>query len=636
MKLSKYTLFVFLFAGLINTATGQNGSSSYYLFPIKPGKRNYLAGTMGELRSTHFHAGLDIKTDGVEGLPIYATADGHISRIKVSSGGYGNALYMLHPNGTTSVYAHLSKYQEDVADYIRKEQYKKESFSIELFPAPGQFKFKRGDIIAYSGNSGSSSGPHLHFEIRDEHQQVINPLRYGFSEITDNTPPSVSKVALVPMDINSRVNKAFKREEFTPVRNGSKYSISRNISASGRIGIELLAYDRQDGSPNRNGVQVISMLVDDKLVFKQEIKRLSFSNTRDILALTNYEIMKKRGSRFNKLYIDDGNGLGFYRNIINKGIIGVQDGKKHLITIQLTDSHGNESQVNFAVTGEGLPSGNQVFTKIPPKKGKYEILNNTLVLSAKTKENQAPFATVYANRMKHKLTPSYYHNNEAIYLWNLKYALPDSVDICGDGLHFNFKAMVPSNSSFNFYDKTLNISFPKKALFDTLYLTSDYRLNPDSTMEFFDIGPKRVPLRKYATFTLKPKLTYKDKMRYKAYLVRGKNYYSYQGGNWGKGSFTVRTRDFGTYTLLKDSIPPTINPVRISTSQIRMKIDDKLSGIKSFRLTIDGAWVLMNYDYKRKLLWSEKLDPSIPFNGEMVLSVTDNSGNENVYRKKIK
>lgn len=625
-----------MLAGLINTVAGQNGGSGYYLFPIKPGTRNYLAGTMGELRSTHFHAGIDIKTDGVVGLPIYATADGYISRIKISTGGYGNALYLMHPNGTTSVYAHLSKYQKDVADYIRKEQYKKESFSIELFPPPGQFKFKRGDIIAYSGNSGSSSGPHLHFEIRDIRQHVMNPLTYGFSEIVDNTPPSISKVALVPMDINSRVNGAFKREEFTPIRNGSKYSIGRNINASGQIGIELLTYDRQDGTSNRNGVQAIRLHVDNRLILKQEINQLSFANTRDILALTNYGVMKSRRSRFNKLYIDDGNGLGFYRNTVNKGKINLQDGKEHSVSIYLTDTYGNESQLNFTIKGELLPVGNKVFTKIPPKKGKYVILNNTLILSSKTKETEASFATVYADRMKHRLTPSYYHNNEAIYLWNLKYALPDSVNVCGNSLYFNFKAMVPSNSSFNFYDKNLNISFPKKALFDTLFLTTDYRLNQDSTLEYFEIGPPFVPLRKFSTFTFKPKLRYEDKSRYKAYLVAGKNSYSYQGGSWNRNSFSVRTRDFGTYTLLKDTIPPTINLLRISAAQIRAKIDDDLSGIKSFRLTVDGDWVLMNYDYKRQLLWSEKLDPSVPFKGDMVLKVVDNSGNEKVYRKMIK
>lgn len=625
-----------LLAGLMNPAAGQNGGSNYYLFPIKPGNRNYLAGTMGELRATHFHAGLDIKTDGVEGLPIYATADGYVSRIKISTGGYGNALYMLHPNGTTSVYAHLSKFEEEIGDYIRKEQYKKESFSIELFPAPGQFKFKRGDVIAYSGNSGSSSGPHLHFEIRDQRQHVMNPLNYGFSEIIDNTPPSVRKVALVPMDINSRVNKAFKRIELTPVRNGSKYTINRNISASGQLGIELLTYDRQDGSPNKNGVQVIALYVDDRLVLKQEINRFSFANTRDILALTNYGVMKTRRTRFNKLYIDDGNGLGFYKNAVNKGIINMLNGQDHKISVHLTDTYGNKSELSFTVTGEALPSGNQVFTKLPPKKRTFEILNNTLILSAKIKEGQAPFANVYANRMKHQLTPSYYHNNQAVYLWNLKYALPDSADICGDSLYFNFKAMVPSNSAFNFYDKSLKISFPQKALFDTLFLTTDYRLNSDSTMEYFEVGPVNTPMRKFAGFTFKPKLEYQDKTRYKAYLVTGKNNYSYQGGNWNRNEFAIKTRDFGVYTLLKDSIPPTINPLRISTGQIRMEIDDDLSGIKNFRLTVDGNWVLMNYDYKRQLLWSEKLDPAIPFKGEMVLRVVDNSGNENVYTKTIK
>ncbi len=635
MKLSKLLIIIFILGCNAPNLCSQSIDKDYYLFPVKPGERNYLAGTMGELRSTHFHAGIDVKTDGVVGLPIYASAGGYITRIKISSGGYGNALYMLHPNGTTTVYAHLSRYDEAVANYIRKEQYKKESFSIELFPSPGQFQFEKGDIIAYGGNSGSSSGPHLHFEIRDKNQVVLNPLKFGFKEIIDKTPPSVQKIALVPLDIDSRVNKVFEREVFTPVKNGDTYAIGRKITATGNIGIEILTHDRQDGVTNKNGVQRITLKVDGIQWFNQEINKISFATTRDVIALTNYKVMKKSGSRYNKLYIDDGNRLRIYGQTKQKGKVSIVEGKTHNIEVELTDSYGNNSKVSFKIIGEQLPVGNRVSRRLTKTMENPTIKSNTLVVKATVADKQSPYATVYANRMKHQLTPSYYLNNHAVYLWNLRYALPDSIDVCGQHQYFDFQAMVPSTAEFNFFNKHMDIRFPKKSLYDSLFLITKYTLNTDSTAESFEIGPALTPLKKHINVSLKPRLTYKDKGKYKAYRLSGRNNLSYEGGQWDGRNFSFRTRDLGKYVLVKDSIAPTITAVTLNRNQLRFKIKDNLSGIKSFRLTVAGKWVLMNYDYKRNLLWSEKLDKSQNFSGDLKLTVIDNSGNQKVYTSKI-
>lgn len=161
----------------------------YYLFPIKPEQTNYLSGTMGELRPGHFHAGLDIKTEGRTGLDVYASADGYVSRIRVGPGGYGNCLYINHPNGTTTVYAHLAEFSDDIANYVLNQHYERKTHAMNLFPKKGQFTLKKGDIIAKSGNTGSSSGPHLHFEIRNIDQEVLDPLRIGFDEVVDDISP---------------------------------------------------------------------------------------------------------------------------------------------------------------------------------------------------------------------------------------------------------------------------------------------------------------------------------------------------------------------------------------------------------------------------------------------------------------
>src|SRR5690606_27278458 len=216
----------------------------YYLFPIKPGEQNFLAGNMSEIRPNHFHTGLDIKTDGKQGLPVHAAADGFVHRIKISSFGYGNILYLKHPNGQTTVYAHLREFSPAIAAFMRKEMYQERKNELEVYLDEETFPIKKGDTIAYSGNSGSSAGPHLHFEIRDSLDHAIDPLKFGFSEIIDNTPPTVVKVALSPLEINSRINGKFSREEFPVHYDGVTFYVNQPIEISGKVGIEISGYDK--------------------------------------------------------------------------------------------------------------------------------------------------------------------------------------------------------------------------------------------------------------------------------------------------------------------------------------------------------------------------------------------------------
>src|SRR5690606_4142631 len=150
------------------------------MFPVKPGQQNFLSGTMGEIRPNHFHGGIDIKTGAEIGWPIYAAADGYVSRYKASTYGYGNVIYLTHPNGLVTVYAHLDRFAEPIAGYMLRKQYENQSYELELKPEKDIFKFKKGDIIGYGGNTGGSGGPHLHFEIRDSNHTQYNPLRFKF------------------------------------------------------------------------------------------------------------------------------------------------------------------------------------------------------------------------------------------------------------------------------------------------------------------------------------------------------------------------------------------------------------------------------------------------------------------------
>ncbi len=203
IKTNTFLFLLFLLSPIFILAQNKY-PTDYFISPLDIDIK--LAGTFGELRGNHFHSGIDIKTGEVEGLEIHSIADGYVSRIKVSSGGYGNALYITHPNGFVSVYGHLQKFNKTLKSYTKKEQYQRESFGVDLFPEKGELKVSKGEIIAWSGNSGSSSGPHLHFEIREEaSQKPVNPLLFGI-QVKDITIPIINMVKIYPFDRNTIIN----------------------------------------------------------------------------------------------------------------------------------------------------------------------------------------------------------------------------------------------------------------------------------------------------------------------------------------------------------------------------------------------------------------------------------------------
>ena len=205
MKLFR-SLFFFIFVTTLNVPEIQAQNEEKINFRSPLDIPLYLSGNFSELRSNHFHTGIDIKTQSVEGKAVYAVEDGYVARIKISTSGYGKAIYIRHPNGYTSVYGHLQKGNPEIEKYIQINQYKKETYTIELFPGKDELLVKKGDMIARSGNSGSSGGPHLHFEIRETRsEEPVNPLLYGFN-ITDNIRPIIKGIRIYPLSKNSYVN----------------------------------------------------------------------------------------------------------------------------------------------------------------------------------------------------------------------------------------------------------------------------------------------------------------------------------------------------------------------------------------------------------------------------------------------
>ncbi|MBI2281845.1 MAG: M23 family metallopeptidase [Bacteroidetes bacterium] len=251
-----------------------------------------LSGNFGELRNNHFHSGLDIKTQGVEGLKVYAIADGFVSRVKISPIGYGKIIYITHPNGYTSAYAHLQQFKGELAKEIKRYQYANETFEMDYYPPDTLLKVKKGDIIALSGNSGSSGGPHLHFEIRETvSEYAVNPLLFGF-DIKDDVKPVIKSIILFPLNDTSFVNDKKVSQEFTVTGTNGNYQLLTKlpINVYGQIGVGINTFDQQSGASNQNGVYEVMLFEDNNLICKTELSSFSFDHTRALNSMIDYEL----------------------------------------------------------------------------------------------------------------------------------------------------------------------------------------------------------------------------------------------------------------------------------------------------------------------------------------------------------
>ena len=606
-----------------------------YIYPVYPGKPGSLAGTMGELRSTHFHSGIDIRTNNEIGYPVVASKSGYVSRVTVSPSGYGNIIYLKHPDGNTTLYAHLDKFAGPLAEHVLREQYKIKSFNVDLAFAEGEFPVKQGELIALSGNTGSSSGPHVHFDIRDKDNYALDPLKVAnFPEVVDNLPPAAEKIALKTMDINSRINDRYGRFEFHAAKAGVNYTIASPILASGVIGLELIAKDRlAPGSPFYGGVNYIEVHIDSQLVFNQAIDKVDIAETRGIYTLMDFKTMRNKGTRFYKLYIDDGNTLKFYERSPGTGKIKVPQHKESLVTITMRDSYGNKSNIYFRF--KPSPPIAEVKSLEPITSDLfYDISENTMMITSKPCNDSINTLKMYLKGNEVSLQPSYANTNRAVYLVDLRSNLPDSIASCTKTLVTNLKQLIPSGSEYKYYGKEMEVSFPADALYDSMFLTTNHKILSDGS-EVFLIGDRTIPLNKPVKISLIPQVSYTPTEATGVYRLVGKGYSYVSRGEWQNGRISFTTREFGEFTVLQDLVPPTIKVVNADRAGARFKIRDNLSGISSYEAYINGEWLLMKYDSKSATIWSEKLDKSKPLSGDFELIVTDNAGNKATFTRRI-
>ena len=349
-------ILLFAFAITATTVIGSQPSQTPpFISPMREAPS--LSASFAELRADHFHSGIDYRTGGVQGKDVLAVDEGYVYRIGVSPTGFGKALYVRHPSGYSSVYAHLKNFRPDIEEYVRENQYSRKSFTVSLFPQRNQFTVTRGEVIASSGNSGGSSGPHLHFEMRDAAtEDPVNPLIFDLG-VSDRMRPVIDRVILYPMTRGSAVNNSHGSLSLRTVPTDGSYGISTTSLpvVYGEVGLGIKCWDTFDNSPNRCGVYSIELLADGMKVFSFTADRFSYAESRYINAHIDYAARANSGEYIHRLHIQPGDKLSMYDGHLGRGILKFYDDGEHEIKIIVTDTHKNKSWVTFRVKALSKP-----------------------------------------------------------------------------------------------------------------------------------------------------------------------------------------------------------------------------------------------------------------------------------------
>ena len=334
-----------------------------------------LSGCFGELRPNHFHSGFDIKTQKREGLNIYAVADGYVSRIKIATYGYGKAIYITHPNGYTSLYGHLSSAVGNIEKFIKDYQYKEKSFEVEIFLKPTDLPVKKGEIVALSGNTGGSGGPHLHFEFRDSKtDNIFNPMLFGFNQyIKDSKKPTINGLYVYPIDEKSIVNQSNKTVNIGIGLQPDGTFLSQTIKAFGKIGFGINAIDTFDNPGNKYGIYKVEVFDNGKSIFGYQFDSFAFEEFRYINALLDFSKFKLMKQKVQKLFMKNPYPLSIIRTDKDQGIINVTpENLTKSYKIIICDYANNQTEIDVPVDYSGLPPNNIEI----PKKSKYFIKSN--------------------------------------------------------------------------------------------------------------------------------------------------------------------------------------------------------------------------------------------------------------------
>ena len=320
-----------------------------------------LSGGFGELRAAHFHAGLDFRTQGVTGKRVLSSEKGYVSRIVVSPGGYGKAVYVNHPGGWTTVYAHLERFNDKLAQWVENYQYDHQTFALDIPLSEALFPVEKGDLLGFSGNTGSSGGPHLHYEVREANgEKPLNPHLFGL-QVPDKTPPVLKTLLLSSLTPGGAIQGAGSKQKVELVSDGSgkRYhpAPKGEFLFTGQIGVALEAFDTSEGSVGRSGIYSLSLYIDTLLYYSRINNRFAYSETRFTLAMKDYPEYVNSRTTFEQLFRLPGNQLDWIITPRGNGTLLVNDQNSHQIRIVAEDFSGNASVVEFAARWNPMPDG---------------------------------------------------------------------------------------------------------------------------------------------------------------------------------------------------------------------------------------------------------------------------------------
>jgi len=561
-----------------NVLNAQGALGPKFISPLEGDLR--LSGNFGELRSSHFHAGLDIKTNLTIGKPVYAAADGYVSRLKVAHFGYGKALYLTHQDGFSSVYAHLDRFSPSIQDYIKETQYKKEQFQVELFPSKDQFIVKQGDLIGYTGNTGSSGGPHLHFEIRDPQSRPLNPLIYGI-QIEDSKRPLPTSLRWYPRS-ESDLNIEAQAQNLSLTKVNDSEFIAETLETSGWIGFGLGVYDQQDGSLNKNGVYQIRCALNGSLVQEVLFDRISFDETKYMNRYMDYRYYQERKQRVQKLFRPSNNPLGILKNLESDGFVEIIPGSSYTFTIELFDFNQNRTLITVPILG-----------------GENTLSYN----SAKT--------------------------NEALGSKQSK-SIENSID------DWSNLVEIPHTSATSWSEGNFSIFFPKECFYEST------ALNLSVSGEQLYMDKDQYPLYKPVKITYRGDHLSTEDLAH-AYIARLDDYGKpiHQNTSREGTQLDANVSTLGQYGVFFDYTPPIITMKTPAEGQwfstakkLKVIIKDSESGIADYRATINDRFVLMEYDYKTNTLtydFSDAVVDEAAHNLKVV--VLDNAGNSATFER---
>jgi hypothetical protein len=552
----KYPFLLFLISFL---CFGQEYPKDYFISPLDIPLD--VSGAFGELRSNHFHAGLDLKTFGKTGLPVYAVADGYVSRIKISTWGYGKAVYINHPNGYSTVYGHLETTNGKIEETINKRHYSEKSFEIELFFKPSELPVKKGDVIAFSGNSGGSGGPHLHFEFRDtKTENIINPLLFGYDKfMLDKYKPKVNNIMVYPLNDTIAINNEFKSQIISLSINDDGNYVTNKIYTNGAIGFSLNAFDNMTNPYNKNGIYKVSTFVNGVPYFSYKFDTFSFDESKHINYFIDYFRYKNLGQRFQKMFIDKDYPLNLVSQNKKDGILKVQPSSSYTYKIIVEDFSKNASIIEIPV----------VFKVADLSKKDAEKLDKK----------------------------------------------------------------IKAKNDYVFEEGKWTINFPDNTFYE------DFRMNMKVSDDILYLHEDEIPVKN--SFTISYDISNLDAD------TKSKSFIAYIDGkdidyvkSYIKGNvINAKVKKLGNYKVVQDTIAPRIFAPNFSEGKIidtyktiSIKISDNLSGIDSYKASLNGNWILMEYDYKTKTLVHNLSDKKYVIGkNDFKLVVTDEMNNSTTF-----